>query len=50
MAGDCALDVCRAQPRGEDEYWLAGFVGGVGGYLDEVEEFRGRGAYVEVAA
>lgn len=49
ISGNRALVVCRAQPRGEYEDWLAGLVGRVGWDLDEMEQFRGRGADVEVS-
>lgn len=50
ISGNCTLDICRAQSRSEYEDWLAGSVGGIRRDLDEVEEFRGRGAYVQVSA
>lgn len=49
-SGYGALVECRAQSRGEYKDRLAGLVGRVGGYLDEMEQFRGRGADVEVSA
>lgn len=47
---DSTLGVGGTQPRGKYEDRLAGVVGRIGRDLDEVEELRGRGANVEIAA